>query len=174
MKLIQLNIWQGRLLRQVLKFLEQERPDFLCMQEVYSSEIHTMTHDFFGSFEAICALLPGYHAYFSPSFGLTVFDQKVRYGNALLSRFPLTDSQTIYTNAQFRIIQSAAEFAACEGQLQPYNLQRVVVDVGGGKSFCLINHHGYWEPDRMGSEISVRKMEQVSKVIKASPGRWCS
>jgi endonuclease/exonuclease/phosphatase family metal-dependent hydrolase len=125
-------------------------------------------HDFFGSFDKIQALFSDYHGYFSANYDLPMFDQKVRYGNALLSRFPLSDTEEFFISGHYHSHQTSSEFAADEGQKEASNLQRVSVKVNDEKSFCLINHHGYWEPSDMGSEISVQKMERVAEIIKTS------
>lgn len=168
MKLIQLNIWQGRMLRQVLEFLQEEQPDFICMQEVYSSDIHTRTHNFLDSFERVQALFPEFHGYFSASYDLAVFDQKVRYGNGLLSRLPLEKTETLFTNGQYRSYQSAVEYQEDE-ITESRNLQRVVVRLDGGKTFCLLNHQGYWDINRMGTAVTVEILQKVAKILKASP-----
>ena len=171
MKLMQLNIWQGRLLRQALDFLEQEKPDILCMQEVYSSGINSVDLDFFGSFERIKELFPGYNGYFSANFDIPVFGQKVSYGNALISSFPLLKTETIYTSGEFHSFNIFGEFTEYEGENNriAYNVQKVTVQTGEDKTFCLLNHHGYWLPNRMGSELSVEKMEIVADIIRLSP-----
>lgn len=168
---MQLNIWQGRLLRQALDFLEQEKPDILCMQEVYSSDIDSINLDFLGSFERIKDLFPGYRGYFSANCDIPVFDQKVSYGNALISRYPLLKTETIYTSGEYHSFTIAGEFAEYEGEDKrfAYNVQKVIVQTGEDTSFCLLNHHGYWLPNRMGSEVSVRKMEKVADIIRNSP-----
>ncbi len=37
MKLIQLNVWMGRLNSLILDFVKNENPDILCLQEAFSS-----------------------------------------------------------------------------------------------------------------------------------------
>lgn len=169
MKLMQLNIWQGRLLRQVLDFLEQEKPDILCMQEVYSSEINSINLDFLGSFERIKEIFPGYHGYFSANYDFPVFGQKISYGNGLISRYPILQPETVYTSGEFRSFCLAGEYIEKEVNDFAYNVQKVTLQMSEAKSFCLLNHHGYWLPNRMGSEVSVQKMEKVAGIIKESP-----
>jgi endonuclease/exonuclease/phosphatase family metal-dependent hydrolase len=169
MKIVQLNIWQGRLLRQVLEFLRKERPDFVCMQEVYSSKIDNSSQDFLRSFERIQALFPNYHGYFSARYDLPVLDEKARYGIGMLSRFPITDTETLFVVGSRKSFATAAELAAHQGQKEPCNLQRVIVRIDSDTSFCLINHHGYWEPNGMGTDANVRAMEKVGEIVRNSP-----
>lgn len=170
MKLIQLNIWNGRLLNQVLEFLKDEQPDFLCLQEVYSSEIHNRTHNYFSSYERIDELLPEINGYFSPRLDITVFDKKVGYGNAIFSKFPVTNTETIEVSGEHHSYSKAEDYAANEGQKECFNMQRIQVTVGDNKTFCLINYHGYWEPNEYGSAVTVQLMNDVvAKILDESP-----
>lgn len=168
MKLLQLNIWNGRLLKAALNLIEKEQPDIITLQEVYSSEIRTRTHDFLASFERIRDVFPSYQSYFSPRLDFPVFDKKVQYGNALLSKFPLSNAETIVVRGEFHSYQKAEDYAANEGQKECFNLQRVQVKIEGSKSCCLINYHGYWEPNEFGTDATIPVMEKVAEIIKAS------
>lgn len=164
MKLIQLNIWQGRLLRQVLDFLQQEQPDILCLQEVYSSDIDTSLYDFLRGFEKIQAAFTDYHGYFSACYDMPMLDKSFKFGNATFSRYPLTDTETHFINGKYQSVKTLDEYVP-----NTRNLQRATVQLDGGKSFRIINHHAYWEPSQIGSEISVQKMEKVAEIVKNSP-----
>lgn len=170
MKLVQLNAWQGRLLRQILQFLKEEQPDFMTFQEIYSGDIRTSSYGYLNCFEEIQELFPDYESYFSPCYTIPVLDRRFRYGNAVLSRYPLTDKETIFTHgAGPTSLDSFAAYKALEGQQEPSNVQRVKVQVSKQKSFYLVNHHGYWEPSATGSETTVEKMAEVAKLLKATP-----
>jgi endonuclease/exonuclease/phosphatase family metal-dependent hydrolase len=164
MKLVQLNIWQGRLLRQALEFLQSERPDFICLQEIYSSNIDTPLYDFLRGYEKIQAAFPDYHGYFSGCYDMTMLDQMFKFGNATLGRYPLTKTETHFINGSYQSIKTLDEYVT-----NTRNLQRMVVQLEDGKSFCLINHHAYWEPNQIGSEVTVQMMTKVAEIIKASP-----
>ncbi|HSD55555.1 MAG TPA: endonuclease/exonuclease/phosphatase family protein [Candidatus Saccharimonadales bacterium] len=67
MKLVQLNIWQGRLIDHVATLLKHEQPDIICLQEVYSSKLANPLLPFFAGLERIRAAFPDYHVFFSPT-----------------------------------------------------------------------------------------------------------
>lgn len=167
MKLIQLNIWQGRLLRQIVDYLRQEQPDFMCLQEVYSSEIDTPLYDFLRSYEHIQAAFPDYHGYFSACYEMSMLGQAFKFGNALFSRYPITDTETIFINNEYQTYKTFAAYVT-----NTRNLQRATVQLGNGKSFWLINHHAYWDPapSGVGSEKSKMKMQKVAAIVENSPG----
>jgi len=164
MKIVQLNIWQGRFIDQVTTFLKQEQPDIICLQEVYSSRLTNPLMPFFAGLERIQAMFPDYHVFFSPTHQMKVLGEPVAMGNAIFSRLPLSNTETIFINGQFH------EFAA-DSELQPNtrNLQRAQVELPNGKQLTVINHHGYWEPNAIGSEITVQKMQLVADVVESSP-----
>lgn len=161
MKLIQLNIWQGRLLGQALKFLEREQPDFVCLQEVYSAPSRPDLFDVFrhfGTLEAIKAALPNYDCYFSPTYDVRVLGETVRYGNAILSKFPLRDQETFFISGEHKTIETFQ-------QINVRNLQRVRVEFDENRSFSLINHQGFWDANPLGNEQSVEKMRHVAGIV---------
>jgi endonuclease/exonuclease/phosphatase family metal-dependent hydrolase len=160
MKLIQLNIWQGRLLRQALAYLEQEKPDLICLQEVYSSQIDLPGYEFLCSFEKIQAVLPDFHNFFSPCYEMSILDRTFEFGNALFSRYPLSDKKTFFICQNY---QSFTSFDNYSSNIR--NLQLATIDLPE-KKFWIANHHAYWEINPMGSDTSVHSMEKVAGHLK--------
>jgi endonuclease/exonuclease/phosphatase family metal-dependent hydrolase len=83
MKLIQLNIWGGKLQHQIPKFLSEEEPDIVCMQEV---------HDLKGPSGAVFVTLDeikqkcGFaYSYMSPTYSSTYQRRANSFGNAILT-----------------------------------------------------------------------------------------
>jgi endonuclease/exonuclease/phosphatase family metal-dependent hydrolase len=162
LKIVQLNIWQGRLLNQIIAFLEHEKPDIICLQEVYSSGLETPLLPFFSGLEHIQRTFPEYHTFFSPISSMDVLGLKVSYGNAILSRFPLEDTETFEINGSYQFVHTPDEMDS-----NTRNLQRVSV-VAPESSFTLLNHHGYWEPSAVGSDITAAKMQLVADIVSKS------
>ena len=80
MKLLQLNIWAGRLLPAILKLIDQEQPDILCLQEVLSSSKEIRVPAIaFNSLERIQDRTGHTHSFFSPMFSTTFASHKVSY-----------------------------------------------------------------------------------------------
>jgi len=163
MKLVQLNIWQGRFIDQVNTFLKQEQPDIICLQEVYNSKLTNPLLPFFGSLERIQAVFPDYYVFFSPTHQMNVLGEPVAMGNAILSRLPLSSTETIFINGQFHEFTTSDEL-----QHNTRNLQRVQIMLPDSKQLTVINHHGYWEPNPIGSEITMQKMQLVADIVKSS------
>lgn len=164
MKLVQLNIWQGRFTEQIKAFLAHEQPDIICLQEVYSSSLDTPLMPFFNALEQIHACVPDYHVFFSPVHKFSVLGEEVQYGNAILSRLPLSDTEVFFVNGEYTVVDIAAHM---DSNIR--NVQRATIQLENGKKLCLINHHGYWEPSAIGSDITIEKMQKVADIITSSP-----
>lgn len=167
-KLVQLNIWQGRLLNEIVKFINQEKPDLLCLQEVYSrNDPPPPMYDFYQSYQIIRSLFPdSQHAdydrygFFSPHFGLK---GQFEYGNAVLSKIPFTKPpESKFTNGRFVSYETLDNFK--NNQLC---MQKVQVEIGG-QVIDLFNHHGYWDRNPMGKPESLSGMEVVASEIDKS------
>src|SRR6185295_10315208 len=90
LKLIQLNIWQGKILIAVSRFLKEQDADIVCLQEVFSSDGQIPPLDMLSSLEILQKRLSYPYVYYEPAFSFTVSGLKVRMGNAILSKFPLS------------------------------------------------------------------------------------
>ena len=81
---------------------------------------------------------------------------KVSFGNAVLSRYPLSNQRTVFTNGEYievgipRITFQITRNA----QIASTNLNGQVIN--------LVNYHGYWE---INSEGSDRSLESITKLI---------
>jgi endonuclease/exonuclease/phosphatase family metal-dependent hydrolase len=161
MKLIQLNIWQGKLLAQILKFLDAEKPDIICLQEVFSSKQQIELPDsMFNSLEQIIAKLGYEYSFFSPTIGMDAFGSKVDYGNAVVSRYPLHNCRTIFTEGIYNPSTNTKNYFN-----NTRNLQLTQIDTPSGL-LHLANHHGHWEKTPHGSAKSLEKMEVVAGEVQ--------
>lgn len=163
MKLVQLNVWQNRLDRQIMQFLVGEQPDIMCLQEICSSDTTMPFFQGLHGFEAIREAFPDYYHYFSLCFDAPVFGSRCYFGNATFSRFPLTETETVFTNSTY---QSAETPDTTTTNIR--NLQLMTVQSAEG-NFRLANHHGFWAPNGMGNEESVKNMEKVAAILGQLP-----
>ena len=164
MKLIQLNIWQGRLIALVCKFLAEQQPDFVNLQEVYSSPQQPELYDVFrfGALETIKTVLPGYFCYFSPTYDMQVFDQTIHYGNVMFSKYPFAKTETFFINGER---ETVTKFQLNNMR----NLQRARIQLDDGRAFTLLNHHGFWAGgNSLGNEQTMQKMSRVAELLHAA------
>ena len=168
MKLIQINAWMGKLSPTLLRFLREENPDFICVQEIFNSEkdvsrpsrqfnLGPEIRDLFG------VDMP-YNTYFSPRYSVVVADDEKFFGNMIFSRLPFESTENFITfgKPDFRANHESSD-ANCAIGLQ---ITKIKI---GDKSMILANHHGYWvggENGKMGDDKSVESMEKVAAKMR--------
>lgn len=164
MKLLQLNLWFGKLLNPALNYIQKEQPDILCLQEVYSSETPILQPDkMFDSLEQIKSVTGYENCFFSPTYTGEYFGVKTSFGNAIISRYPLSDAKYLFVNAEYN------ENANNENiEVNARVLQTCWVSIEG-KSFSLANYHGYFVPSPEGDDVTVEKMKIVKSRVDELP-----
>ena len=166
MKLLQLNIWAGRLLNPILKLVEEEQPDILCLQEVYSSSdtMLKVNGGMYSSLELIKQKAGHDHSFLSPTFSLNLSNHKLYFGNAVISRFPLANTKEVFVCSEY-----AAEIDLTQREPNIRNLQIVTAQIDG-ESLVIANHHGYWDRDPLGNQTSIDCMQKVADALKPVQG----
>ena len=106
LKLIQLNIWQGKLLLAVSRFLQKQDADIVCMQEVMSSPVHLGALDLLTSLETLKQDLDYEHVYYEPTFSFDTSGVRASMGNAIFSKFPLVNRRVIFTNNNYHDVHN--------------------------------------------------------------------
>jgi endonuclease/exonuclease/phosphatase family metal-dependent hydrolase len=156
LKLIQLNIWQGKILIAIKNFLKEQDADFVCLQEVFSSQNHIGVLDMLDSFEQLHKTLGYPHTFYSPTFAFNVNGYKATIGNAIFSKFPLENQRTIFTHQRYHEVSDWSEHLE-----NTRNVQLADINIKG-QTLTLVNHHGYREIDPLGSDRSITSMEKLT------------
>jgi endonuclease/exonuclease/phosphatase family metal-dependent hydrolase len=156
-KLIQLNLWQGKLLRKVLPFLNEEKPDIVCLQEVTSSK--DIGHGFLevNNLEQLLEDLGFPYHFFAPRFGYDLMHTKARYGNAILSRQPLLDKQSFFTHGAYD-----DDYVHQYRKRNISLAQHATVELKG-QTVHIFNHHGYHQFDPNGNETSIESLHNLAQ-----------
>ncbi|HPR09593.1 endonuclease/exonuclease/phosphatase family protein [Candidatus Saccharibacteria bacterium] len=157
MKLMQLNVWLGRLTPQIVRLIEQESPDIICCQEVFSAESTVVFPDnMFDVLQQMTAAGGYPHVFFSPLWQMAIADTTAQMGNAILSRYPLSQQETIFLSGVYNPNLTAETRVS-----NTRNAQFCKIDTPAGK-LSLVNYHGWWEATPVGSATSVEKMQLVA------------
>jgi endonuclease/exonuclease/phosphatase family metal-dependent hydrolase len=163
MKLMTLNVWQGRLERVLLKHLEQQNVDFACMQEAVDYE--GKTGGLISSYSKIGASLRLDQQFFSPLYALKFGSKSITFGNVIYSNLPFEQSETIFTRGQYK-----DDF---DFDVDDYNiraLQHTLVKVGD-KKLHILNHHGHHiDAHKLGDEETMRQSALIIEYIKQLDG----
>ena len=161
-KIIQLNIWYGKLGDSAIRFLNQQNPDIVCLQEV--SKIEGPTGGMFVPLHTIQKETGLAHASFAPAASFRFMKRKCQYGNAILSKFPLEHEKTIFVHGQYN-----DGYDRTEGDHNNRNMQICQVRTPNQK-FTVVNHHGFHIHDPKGNDQSLQVMEKVADTLKGLAG----
>lgn len=166
MKIMQINVWQGRLLRPLLALIQKEAPDIIFAQEIYSYP-HTIEMsspwNYFATLELIKAQNHFDHTYFSAASTFPMFGRELSYGNAILTWHSISHQVTVYTGDGHPT--SYTDVATYNGNAGR-NFQHIVIDTGHTR-LNLINHHGHWVNQPLGDEISHERLQKLAAHIEA-------
>jgi endonuclease/exonuclease/phosphatase family metal-dependent hydrolase len=163
MKLVQLNIWGGRLEKQVANFLEEQQPDIACLQEAISIQGNGAI---FVGFET---LQQSWHkpiySFHTPMFSFKFMNRIASFGNGIISTRPFIKKEALYTNLEPR-----EDFDFEMHDYNVRNLQHVQFDIHG-KKLHILNHHGHHIPaHKNGNESTMRQMKQIRNYINKLDG----
>src|SRR4030066_232939 len=138
-KFIQINIYKGRYLDALTRFLKDQNPDFISMQEVTAGELNLCDKniDLFEYFKAELSLNGVIDKVMKPA------DSPKSYlGNAVFSKHQIIDSETLvlktfneFTLAKFHDFKNFTNF--------PRNLLSAECAINGRKIHA-ISWHGAW------------------------------
>lgn len=158
MKIIQLNVWQGKVGPPIARFLKQEDPDLVCMQEV--NDIKGTTCGAFSTLGEIKEQAGFAYADMAATYTYKYMNRTCVYGNAILSKHPLIQDRVVFATGTYK-----DDFDAVDDYYNVRNLQVCTVNLPGGKKLRLANHHGYHLFDPTGDETSIKAMQRVADTL---------
>lgn len=163
MKLVQLNIWQGKVGPPIARFLKQEDPDIVCMQEV--NDIKGTTDGAFSTLGEIKEQAGFDYADMAATYTFKYMNRMCIYGNAILSKHPISQDQVVFATGTYK-----ENFDAVDDDYNIRNLQVCTVSLPGGKKLRLANHHGYHLFDPLGDAASIKAMQKVADTLAGLEG----
>jgi endonuclease/exonuclease/phosphatase family metal-dependent hydrolase len=163
MKILQVNTWSGRLLKPLSELIRAEKPDFLCLQEVVSLDADI--HSLLGTIEELNEETGYAEQYYSPVFHFKLMNKNAYWGNCIMSNFPLSEKNTIFTNHKY-----VEDFNFEEYDYNIRNLQHVAADVNG-EQLHILNHHGHHIPShKRGDDETLRQMRLIGEYLDTLDG----
>lgn len=163
MKLIQLNAWAGRLEKPLINFMSDQQTDIVCLQEAIGYD--RSNAGLFASIENIQEAAGVANAAFAPVFTFSYMRSIARFGNCILSRYPIRMSETVFTNLAHK-----ENFSFGEDSTNIRNFIHAVLDING--QLCnVITHHGYWiDKHKNGNDETLRQTKIITDYIKTIDG----
>ena len=166
-KIISLNLWWGgHLFPAIIDFLKAEDPDIVALQEVYNSDNPSLA-DNYRSMEKLRAALNYTHSDSAEAYQESLPAGKVPHGNAVLSKFPITERSMSYLaeptaeNIEYQDIPE-------HWPITPAPLQYVEIETPSGK-LNVFNMHGVWDMD--GDNYSQRRQRMSQVMIAETSGK---
>ena len=160
MKILQLNVWTGRLKGALERFVRENEADVICMQEaVWSDNAPGIVGYFSDSVDKLMAAGGYKYDYRSANFAIKIGDNcLMKQGNAILSKVPIAEKETVFVGGT-----SYSESPDLEhGGDQVYSVQKVTLENG----LVIVNHHGFWSTDPLGDERHIKCMREVADIIR--------
>jgi endonuclease/exonuclease/phosphatase family metal-dependent hydrolase len=160
MKLIQVNAWLGRLLPALLNFIDEQQPDIICAQEIQSSLQPNPLIETVQTLEYIKKVGGFKEVFFSPTFSFKVLEEEVQLGNAIFSKYPITERDTIFTNSNYNSHQTVKSY-----KKNIRNLQLCKITFENSRQINIANHHGYHELNQLGNEKTKESIEKAATAL---------
>ena len=164
MKILQLNVWTGRIEEALLDFLRSNDFDVICMQEaVWSKAKQKELETLFATVDQIKEASGLEYESRSSNWGMRIFseDNIMEQGNVILSRSKIVEERNVLVHNEYGIIEDVRDFYE-----HAYTLQIAKLENG----ITIVNHHGYWKPTPMGDETTVKVMRKVAEIVKKLDG----
>lgn len=162
MKILQLNVWMGKIEGNLKRFLENNDFDVICMQEVFASQSREehLSRLCFDLSQIVTASRLEY-SFFSPNWGGEIAGGDLMWGNLILSRIPFLETHSEFINGEYKS-------DTILGETIGNNLNIQIVKLENG--LTIVNHHGFWRPDPMGDEDSVAAFTKVGQIVRRIEG----
>lgn len=157
-KLVSVNIELTKHLDLVREFLQKEKPDVVCLQEVYESDLKDFAKQL-GMLEVFAQMsLIGYGEYTkSPLFP---------YGVGILSALPIQGVwKTYYSGSEEEA--KTREFQGNSSE-DPHPLLRIQAQKGGS-SFTIATTHFTWTPNGDSSDLQKEHLQSLLVVLQEIP-----
>lgn len=156
-------MWQGRLERLLLKYLEKSGVDFACMQEVV--QYNGQSLGLISSYHKIGNSLGLREQFFSKLISSKLGDKELAFGNVVYSNVPFTQTSTVFTRGEYK-----NDFNFDEDDYNIRAFQHVQLEIDG-KKLNLLNHHGHHiDSHKLGDDETMRQVSQIIEYIKHLEG----
>lgn len=161
MKIIQINVEFGNKLPSLLELIAAEKPDIICAQEVQSTKVAVPLAENFQTLEFIKTAGNFEHVFFSPTWGGEMFGTTLDIGNAIFSKLPLKEQETIFTCGRYKPRQMVDDWT-----LNIRNVQLAKTDLGPN-SLVIANHQGYLvRNSAVGGEETIKYSKALAAALK--------
>lgn len=161
LKFIQINIYKGKYLNELVKFLKDEDPDFISMQEVTGREVNLCEDKSISLFSYLKQEL-SLQGLENHDYDLT--DVSGFMGNAVLSKYKLVDSLVIPLKAYCKIDTKTMKDQKF-WPIIPRHLIDCIFDVGGVNIHAM-SVHGAWTAPPTDTDETLRQAQIIAEHLR--------
>tara|TARA_Y100000310_G_C20521284_1_gene733800 strand:+ start:194 stop:922 length:729 start_codon:yes stop_codon:yes gene_type:complete len=154
-KLVDINIEGAKHLDRVRPFLEKEKPDVICLQEVFEVDLQDFAKRLGMKYVFGLEVLIGRDERLKPPF--------IPYGNGILSRFPLENTQVEYYRGEKEAVATHVFDGTQESFWKLLLSSQIEKD---GSRFTLITTHFTWTPNGKANEAQWRDLKKMFKILE--------
>jgi endonuclease/exonuclease/phosphatase family metal-dependent hydrolase len=159
MKILQLNVWGGRLGKQIVDLLKKEDADVVCLQEAI--EMPGSESFLIEDLDEIKSKAGYEYCFFTPVFGYKLMNRYAKSGLAILSKTPFS-----YTHDFFTRLEYIDNFDILDTDYNVRSLQHVTVGEGSHK-LNILNHHGHHVPaHKNGDDETLRQCQMIMTTLR--------
>ena len=163
MKIMTLNVWQGRLERVLLKHLETLNVDFACLQEAIDYD--GMSGGLVSGYKTIGKSLSLDNQFFSPLMSMRLGNKTVHFGNVTFANVPFDVAETKFTRGEYK---NDFNFDVDDYNIRAFQHTQVTI---AGKKLHVLNHHGHHiDAHKLGDAETLRQVTIISDYIKQLDG----
>lgn len=159
-KVLQLNVWTGRIKGALLDFFEKNEFDIICLQEAVWSD-NKLLESFAVSVDQIKKASGLTNESRAENWDIDAFGAKVFQGNIILTREQMMNEDIKVVHGEYSTMRNSLDmYEHC------YKAQLVTLESG----LNVINYHGYWQKDPLGNKTTINAMEKVADMAKKAVG----
>lgn len=152
---------------EILDFLEKEDADIVVLQEVLQSD-DSKIPSHYRSLETLQSQLRYPHQDFAPALLDKFLWGTVLNGNAVLSKFPITSTNTTFFDQKIDYDNPRDPFDPAGYPVMPRNLQHVTIDTPSGE-LNVFNFQGVW--DLNGDNVSPQRINMRDIILRETSGK---
>ncbi len=166
MKILQINVWCGRIKDGLTNYIKKENPDIICMQEAVWCNTPAGDEYIRRYVDTVYKIMEHCeykYASFASNWGIEMFGGEfvIENGIAIISRIPIVEEEKKLIYSEYSVRNSLDSIIEPAGE-HGYYAQKVVLENG----LVVVNYHGYWQKDPMGNETSVECMRKVADMFR--------
>lgn len=167
MRILQVNGWLGRLNTPLGELIAQESADIVCLQEAFAPNSKPLNNfiDQYTYVDELIEMGKFAHSFFSPAWGFEMAGEIIQEGNIILSKYPLSDTQSFHTYDSY-YIKTPADSRRINARVW----QSCTVQTPGNKKLTVANYQGYLPAsDPIGDETTIMTMKKVAAALVKLP-----